>query len=363
MKNICYYNNKKYICINKDLINNSKIQIKENKNINNIYKSWSYQYEFINKLKEFQKKYKSKFITEDNLFNKCHICNKKFKHPEIYIYKKFIYSSNLLHYIKHHNYRPSHVFILFVLNKNLNKIGYYIKINQNQLQLFDALLTQGGYEKKFKEKHEKNYRNTEYLGYLKFICERNKKCKLKNIKILNTTYNETTDKTIFIPSVEIKEASNQNYMFHTHPPTPKVGGRASAGIIYEFPSSSDIINFMYLYNKQQKIIGSIVVSPEGIYIIKNISRHKYIYKTMDDYVKISNIISKLIKNELLNSYDKYEDTFTTEFFYNIIAQNNEFITRLNIELKQFNIIISYYPKQQNKMNNWVYGSMYLEFYN
>lgn len=366
MKNICYYNKNNYICINKNLMKNSKIQIKNNnKNNNNsiINKIWSFQFEFIEKLNEFQKNNKDKFIIETNDIDKCLECNKKFKYSKIYIYKDFIWINKLKHYIKYHNYRPPHKFISFILNENIiNNNGYYIKINQNQLQLFDALMTQGGYTKKFKEKHEVNYRNTEYLGYLNFICKKNKKCKLDNIKIINSEYFETNDKSIFIPSIENSEASKQSYIFHTHPPTPTPGGRAKIGIVYEFPSSSDLLNYIYLYNKHMSIFGSIVVAPEGIYIIQNISKQKYNYKINNDLKLLYKTFDNIIKNALLDSHDKYHNTFTEDFFYNIISQNREFINNINKNLKKNNIEIKYYPKQQNKFNNWVYGSIYLDFY-
>ena len=47
-----------------------------------------------------------------------------------------------------------------------------------------------------------------------------------------------------------------------------------------------------------------------------------------------------------------------EDFYNIVAQDYTFIKELNNVMKNYNIIIYYYPKQ--KINNvWSYGKIYL----
>ena len=44
------------------------------------------------------------------------------------------------------------------------------------------------------------------------------------------------------------DASFYQYLFHTHPPTPKPGGRAGEGIVYEFPSIGDILHFIDHFN-------------------------------------------------------------------------------------------------------------------
>ena len=56
-------------------------------------------------------------------------------------------------------------------------------------------------------------------------------------------------------------------MFHTHPPTPFPGSRVVDGILYEFPSISDIYHFADHFNAGETQ-GSLIIAPEGMYIIR-----------------------------------------------------------------------------------------------
>lgn len=383
MKNICYYNNAKYVCINENLMFNDRIEIIKNTNngnINNghssnviidnneniIHKSWSFQFEFMTIFKKFIKDNLPKFEIIANDSNICQICKKKFNKNHIYIYNRVIWPASLMHYIKNHNIRPSHTFILFILNSSITN-GYYIKINQNQLQTIDALLNQGGYDKKYKEHREQHYRFSEYAGFLKFTCDEikepkigdisNKICKLKNIKILNTNTGDYGDKSIFFPNFG-KEISKQLYIFHTHPPTPYPGGRASVGIVYEFPSDVDFYTYLWQRYNNRVLIGSIIAASEGIYIISSIN-NSYVNPTEE----LHKIITKSLNIVFSESYDKYMDNFNDKYFYSVIAQDFSFINKLNKLLKNYNIYVKYFPRQQNKLGKWVYGSIYLDFYN
>lgn len=59
----------------------------------------------------------------------------------------------------------------------------------------------------------------------------------------------------------------QKYIFHTHPTTPYIGSRFKNGIIYEFPSIMDINHFIEHHNRGELQI-SMVITPEGLYIIR-----------------------------------------------------------------------------------------------
>ena len=153
------------------------------------------------------------------------------------------------------------------------------------------------------------------------------------------------------------EAFDYEYMFHTHPPTPKPGGRANEGILYEFPSISDMFHFIDHYN-DGNIQGSIVLAAEGIYVIRS-------YKIPLDQKIIILDQSKVI-NELEHKYielehkaiKKYGIKFTTNYFYSKIAQNKKFIGEFNNTIRKYNIEIAYYPRIKNK-KLWKLPTVYL----
>ena len=89
----------------------------------------------------------------------------------------------------------------------------------------------------------------------------------------NTSRVDANDDVIFLPKNMI-DAFDYEYIFHTHPPTPKQGARANVGILYEFPSISDLFHFMDHYN-EGKTQGSIVIAPEGMYIIRKKEEYNY----------------------------------------------------------------------------------------
>ena len=71
----------------------------------------------------------------------------------------------------------------------------------------------------------------------------------------------------------VEDMFNYEYIFHTHPPTPRPGGRVNVGIVYELPSIGDVLHFIDHFN-DGKISGSIVITSEGIY---NIRHYYFLY--------------------------------------------------------------------------------------
>ena len=59
----------------------------------------------------------------------------------------------------------------------------------------------------------------------------------------NTNRVDKGDSEIYMPN-NVDDMYNYEYMFHTHPPTPKPGGRADVGIMYELPSIGDLLHFI-----------------------------------------------------------------------------------------------------------------------
>jgi len=234
----------------------------------------------------------------------------------------------------------------------------YIKIKRNQLLLLDALLEDGGYIKKYTDK-KNNLRYSEHSGHLGL----NSSTIDRIIVSAKTTREDTDDKEILLPH-NLSDTYNYEYFFHTHPPTPNPGGRAKDGILYEFPSISDIFHFIDHYNVG-KTLGSIIVAPEGYYIIypKKINTKKIIYD-----LEIEDQIFQQMENENSiiqeKALAKYGEIFDENFYFENIALDQEF-------LKMFNKMIDKYLNKQLKVhikhrekdmltNKWILKQLYLQ---
>ena len=64
--------------------------------------------------------------------------------------------------------------------------------------------------------------------------------------------------------LKIKDEADYEFIFHTH---PKTYNSINDKIVYEFPSFSDLLNFKDNFNDGYTQ-GSLIVCPEGVYIIK-----------------------------------------------------------------------------------------------
>jgi hypothetical protein len=229
----------------------------------------------------------------------------------------------------------------------------YIKITHNQMRILDALMNDGGYKKKYYD-NKNNFRWSEHAGLLDFS-------KNKLDKIIVSTKTNRTDKDdheIFLP-LNMIEAYDYEYMFHTHPPTPKEGYRAKQGIVYEFPSISDIFHYIEHYNNGN-IQGSIVITSEGVYIIKTTGIGIDDKIILNDENKIFRELENIqfeIQNKAL---DKYGRNINSDIFYNKVAQDKEFINEFNKYLKKYNIRITYKPRILNKKKEWVIDSLYIK---
>lgn len=235
----------------------------------------------------------------------------------------------------------------------------YLKIKRNQLLILDALLNDGGYIKKFIDKSN-HVRFSEHSGHLGLS---NSYSSIDRIIVsAQTTREDNDDLDILLPN-NLSDTYHYEYFFHTHPPTPYPGSRAKDGILYEFPSIADIFHFIDHYNSG-KTLGSIVVAPEGYYLIfpKN-----FMIKTINYDVEIENQLftSMNEENDLIQEKAllKYGDEFNEEFYYKTIATDNEF-------LKLFNEMINKYLNDQLKIvikhrtkdpltNKWILKNLYL----
>ena len=241
-----------------------------------------------------------------------------------------------------------------VLKSNKKK---YIKVKRNQLLLLDALLNDGGYSKKYLDR-SKNVRFSEHSGHLGL----NESSIDRIIVSAKTTREDADDKEILLPH-NLSDTYEYEYFFHTHPPTPYPGARAKDGIVYEFPSISDIFHFIDHFN-MGKTVGSIVVAPEGYYIIypRNFSMKKINYdaEIEDEIFKKMEEENNLIQEKALQ---KYGDTFDEEFYYSSIATNDKFLKMFNSMVNkylddQLKIIIKH--RSKDKMTNkWILKNLYL----
>lgn len=299
----------------------------------------------------------------------CLLCDNKNITSKSYISNKMIWENSVSHYIKIHNIKPPKEFLemiythtpqklpkktLLRINGQQYSVGNmsYIKLGASQLLILDALMRHGGYDKKYPDKNNKKiYRYSEHAGLLDFNDQG-----LERIIVSgNTDRIDTGDDEIFLPS-EIKDIHDYEYIFHTHPPTPKPGGRVKSGVLYEFPSVSDILHFVEHYN-DGLTQGSIVVASEGLYNI-----HKYKMNKMQiqiDEDKLSDELSQEFGRIQMNAIEKHGTNFTTYYFYSIIAQDTDPIRHVNKILKKYDMYIDYFPRQRSNSKKWIIESVFL----
>jgi hypothetical protein len=235
---------------------------------------------------------------------------------------------------------------IFSIDKN-----QYIKIKRNQLLILDALLGDGG-NKIYKGKNKK-YFYSEHFGMLDF----NNKGLDKLIISAKSERIDDDDEDIYFPG-DVKEAFEYEFIFHTHPPTAGLT-RVKDGILYEFPSIHDIYHFSDLYNKG-KTQGSIIVAPEGLYIICTKDNKKVKYTKSE---KVFNMmINKLLEIQDL-AINEYGVNINADLYYKKIIQNKKYIKMYNEMINKFfsdKIKIKYIArKYDEKIKKWYLPSFYI----
>jgi hypothetical protein len=334
--------------------------------------TWNSQFLFARKLQKIQDNIRNQEST-DIKNTKCRICDKLITNNE-YELKRVHWKDSLLHYIVHHNHKPSFEFMDFVLShyvglsdshitlpsmtftKRKNK---YVKIDKNQLQIIDALMKNGGI--KSYEDSNGNLKYSEHAGLLLFDND----VLNKLVVAANSTRIIDDDPDIFMPSNMI-EAFDCEYIFHTHPATPKPGSRVNVGVLYEFPSANDIVHFMS-HSTLGKTRASLVIAPEGLYIIKNKKRHIssdlkskidiiLFNDTMkEEFIKLINEKQRMIQNKYIQRWNK----ITVSKFYNDIIYDTSYMKSLNKFLEQFNVKIDYYPRIKNNKGEMILDTVYI----
>lgn len=315
----------------------------------------------------------------------CLLCDKKNVTTKKYYRNNIMWEDGLIHYIDAHKIDPSIEFKKFIFDFPIEKITNihdsrttsrtskslrrantiqasiitknnieYVMIDKNQLLILDALMIHGGYIKKYKDDINNIKRYSEHAGFLDF--EDNTLSKI--IVSGKTRRIDEDDDDIYLP-LGMDEMIEYEYIFHTHPPTPKIGGRVDDNILYEFPSVGDIFHFIDHFN-DGKVIGSLIVSAEGLYNIrKNQNNKKKINinesKLQKDYEKIFN----KTQNDAIK---KYGTTFDNNYFYSKIAQDVTAIDNLNKILNEYELHIDFYPRKKDEDNNWIIDTVFLVFH-
>lgn len=355
-----------YIFTNSSLILNiilNILDLSDKKKINNICplcnKNFTYYYIYKNKDLKFEI-----FEFQIHLFIIHNKINSLF-------YKKLC--SNFINNFDDLNFDKKKLKRYNIKNKEVVKNINWCAFNANEIFILDALYEFGSNkiytEKNLNINESKIFRFSEHAGLIYF-----EKNKILNIKIMTKSRVEQSDPLIFMPSNSL-EALKVDYIFHTHPKTPFIGSRLKNGILYEFPSISDITHFIEHHNNG-KLLGSIIMAPEGIYIIrKNNFNRNPIHVDYNIMIKdLQDIFSECYNDSYSNySYINYnqhkinnEIKLKDDFFYKEIANNYEYISKINDVLYKYDLFIDYYARILfNNINQkkWVIDNIYLPFIN
>jgi hypothetical protein len=337
-------------------------------------KHWTDSENFVSKLQfteEYLKNINRYFPYEEPM--DCLLCDQKKVSNGKFNFNKIIWDDSLAHYINVHNVKSSEEFIDAIYNFNPNPkynkrtIKFrssiyeiddikYVKLDRNQIMIMDALMKHGGYSKKYIDTKNKNvYRYSEHAGLLDFGASGLDKIIISG----NTTRVDRGDEEIYLPK-NMYDALSYEYIFHTHPPTPKPGGRARNGIVYEIPSISDLFHFIDHFNSGLTQ-GSIVIASEGLYNIRKLEFDRVKIKISDEekmFQELQQIYSKVQKDAI----KKYGTEFSTYDFYSKIAQDPICINDLNSVLNKYKLQIDFYPRIKDNRGKWIIDSLHLPVY-
>ena len=322
--------------------------------MNNLYVYNQLLNDKITRLSELGKKTKTN--------SECSKCKKQF--DCIYKLSKLVITDAQIHELQSHNIIEYELYEKIIKYEIPEYNIDYNLFNTNELNIIDGLYEEGS-NKIYIDKHKnifnsKDAKFSEHYGLLYFT-----KNKLDKVIVQINTRVDKEDSSIFMPQ-RSEEAFEVDYLFHTHPKTPYLGSRMANSIIYEFPSMADINHFIEHHNRG-KLLGSLVISPEGIYNIRKylFNRDKirldfeiFFSELEDTYIDCFQDsmmdYSQLKEIEKVNGFFKIPE----KIFYKNISTNLEFIKRINYVLEKYDITIDFYPRV--KLNNkWIFPSIYL----
>jgi hypothetical protein len=295
---------------------------------------------------------------DDTGYKICKKCKKKFINTYFYKNKKIFTEQDI------HNYL-NHGYIDIVIYENICNLKLddfditFIILHTNNSNIMDGLYEEGS--NKIYIDNNKNINDSKiqiYSEHFGFIII--KAYKIEKINVLVKNRIDDDDTTIFLPKPNI-ESFEMKYIFHTHPRGLDYGIRDEYIKLYEFPSISDIVHFIDHHNFG-KLIGSLIITPEGLYNIRKYNFNKNKIKIDTDIFidKFESILYSL--DDIIN--EKYDDYFelddTKKFFYNNISNNIEFIKIINEELEKYDIAIDYYSRILFKdTDKYIFPNIYL----
>jgi hypothetical protein len=220
-------------------------------------------------------------------------------------------------------------------------------VEKNDLFVLDALMHDGSQQKY--QHHHTNLKYSEHGGLLDFDARG-----LERIIVTTPKESDRKDPEIYFPVVT-EDAEDYEFMYHTHPPTPTPGARSKLGIVYEIPSLSDINTFIITYI-EGKTQGSIIIAPEGIYVIRALKK-----KLKPENYQLNELMQEIMYMNYKFA-EKYKFNVTIDIFYKKIITN----TKLSIKLKELiqkytnkEITIDFFKRKKDQMANWVVNKLYL----
>ena len=215
-------------------------------------------------------------------------------------------------------------------------------LGYNKLLIIDALMKQGS-----TPRYENNNKfiYSEHSGVISV-----KNGVIDNIIIFaESNRTDYGDQNIYLPTNN-PLMEKYEYLFHTHPNTQTYGGRTNEGIIYEFPSANDILNFVK-YHDTGIVQASIVVSPEGIYVVRPLKCQSKYNIDPKFYYFLRKFILKLEKKAMSKFANIIPYISGPETFHKYISSNLKFIKLYNKYLEPHNLFIEYYPREK-KNGEW-----------
>lgn len=285
----------------------------------------------------------------------CPLCSNTVRN-RVYEYHAMRWSSVLMHQITVHHWRPSRMFIDFIIgttvaiNRDDSSIvlaGTHgrtttaptVTIGYNQWAILDALMLAGGKRKWHNPTDARKKMYSEIVGYLT-LEPSGTTTAVSNIVLGRSDVVDAQDNTILFPT-PLEGVSEHKYYFHTHPPTPTVGARVRDGILYEFPSPSDIQHFV-IQQSYGKTKGSIILAPEGVYVIMRYARRDLVVPD-DTYAQYQRLIERIQSQSLREL--KIHTVPSRRVYYSRVVPVTRYATMIDTFLKTIGLRLLYYPRR------------------
>ena len=346
------------------------------------YRPWSFREEFL----KYYEAYKPRFGCYDirNRINKCPICKSpeyEDKEPKIYFnydYKvPYCWGSLTYHMIKEHYFEPPSSFIRNILSLSNYK---FLKLNINDLNLFQGLVNIGSTKPRFKyiakqkekikedinseeEYGKKEKAFGEYNGYFITECENQMLCNVKDVIITNDQRAINEDDRgykVYFPYIPYSEFKEKKYSFHTHPVYYDINYQFYyEGLPLLYPSEGDIDFFSEMKSSyNDEVEGHLIFANEGIYFIT--ARDKT--QAVQIFDKERDKLYSEKKDYIFEMRKKYYRLIRNKNDYYKMAHKDQYlIQEMNKVLARYNLRVVFYPRELTEKNKWIYGTIYLPY--